>query len=283
MGLTSETCGTSRKRLDTTGNGCITFVHTSVLENVKVKPAMPEGKFVSYLRVSTAKQGASGLGLAAQRTAVANFLNGGRWKLIAETVEVESGKRDNRPKLAQAMALCRLHDATLVVAKLDRLSRDAAFLMNLQKAGVRFIAADMPEANEMTVGIMAVVAQAERKAISKRTKEALAAKAKWYAGLGDDDRARLTAKGKAVKLGGPKWDHLAGAIGDKGRAAGIATRQARASSRVARSPADHRWPAGRGRHNPCWPRRGPDQARHPNGARLVDVVSRCRCRGCWLE
>ncbi len=177
---------------------------------------MAEGKFVCYLRVSTAKQGASGLGLEAQRAAVASFLNGGRWSLVREFVEIESGKRDDRPKLAEAMALCRLHGATLLVAKLDRLSRDAAFLLNLQKAGVRFVAADMPEANEMTVGIMAVVAQAERKAISTRTREALAA-----------------ARARGTKLGGPKWNHLAGATGDKGRAASIATRQARASSRAA--------------------------------------------------
>ena len=104
---------------------------------------MAGGKYVSYLRVSTAKQGASGLGLEAQRMAVASFLNGGVWWVIRELVEVESGKRDDRPKLGEAMALCRLHDGTLVVAKLDRLSRDAAFLMNLQKAGVRFIAADI--------------------------------------------------------------------------------------------------------------------------------------------
>ena len=193
---------------------------------------MAEGKYVSYLRVSTAKQGASGLGLEAQRTAVASFLNGGQWSVIRELVEVESGKRDDRPKLAEAMSLCRLHDATLVVAKLDRLSRDAAFLMNLQKAGVRFIAADMPEANEMTVGIMAVVAQAERKAISKRTKEALAAKAKWYASLDVAARADLAAAGKAVKLGGPRWDHLVGAAGEKGRASGMAVRQARAQGRA---------------------------------------------------
>ena len=193
---------------------------------------MTEGKYVSYLRVSTAKQGASGLGLEAQRMALANFLNGGRWSVIRELVEVESGKRDDRPKLAEAMSLCRLHDATLVVAKLDRLSRDAAFLMNLQKAGVKFIAADMPEANEMTVGIMAVVAQAERKAISKRTKEALAAKANWYALLDDEQRANLVKLKKAVKLGGPKWDHLAGVAGDKGRASGMAARQARARGRA---------------------------------------------------
>ena len=195
---------------------------------------MADGKFVSYLRVSTAKQGASGLGIEAQRASVATFLNGGRWSLVRELVEMESGKRVDRPKLAEAMALCRLHGAVLLVAKLDRLSRDAAFLMNLQAAGVRFVAADLPQANEMTVGIMAVVAQAERKAISTRTKEALAAKARWYATATPEDLAAEHAKGKtAVRLGGPKWDHLAGANGDRGRAAGIATRQAKASSRAA--------------------------------------------------
>src|SRR3954467_13708375 len=137
---------------------------------------MGRGKrFVSYLRVSTDRQGRSGLGLEAERKAVKDFLNGGRWDLIAEFVEVESGKRDARPKLAEALALCRLHNATLVIAKLDRLSRDAAFLLGLQKAGVRFVTADMPEANELVVGIMAIVAQAERKMISARTKAALAA------------------------------------------------------------------------------------------------------------
>ncbi len=134
---------------------------------------MAEGSFVSYLRVSTDRQGRSGLGLEAQRKSVDDFLNGGRWNLAAEFVEVESGKRDDRPKLAEALALCRLHRATLVIAKLDRLSRDAHFLLGLQKelqqAGLRFVAADMPEANELTVGIMAVVAQAERKMISART------------------------------------------------------------------------------------------------------------------
>ncbi|MCJ2054137.1 recombinase family protein [Methylobacterium sp. J-070] len=143
--------------------------------------------FVSYLRVSTERQGRSGLGLEAQRKAVADFLNGGSWRHVAELVEVESGSRDNRPRLAEAMALCRLHGATLVIAKLDRLSRDAAFLLNLQKAGVRFVAADMPEANELVVGIMAVVAQAERKMISTRTKAALA-----------------HAKARGVRLGKPE-------------------------------------------------------------------------------
>ena len=145
------------------------------------------GAFVSYLRVSTERQGRSGLGLEAQRRAVADFLAGGSWRHVAELVEVESGSRDNRPRLSEAMALSRLHGATLVIAKLDRLSRDAAFLLNLQKAGVRFVAADMPEANELVVVIMAVVAQAERKMISTRTKAALA-----------------TAKARGVRLGKPE-------------------------------------------------------------------------------
>jgi DNA invertase Pin-like site-specific DNA recombinase len=136
---------------------------------------MKNPKFVSYLRVSTERQGASGLGLEAQRKAVTDYLNGGHWTIVAEFVETESGANDDRPKLAAAMATARAHGATLVIAKLDRLSRDAHFLLGLQKAGVRFVAADMPEANEMVVGMMAVVAQAERKMISKRTKDALAA------------------------------------------------------------------------------------------------------------
>jgi DNA invertase Pin-like site-specific DNA recombinase len=146
---------------------------------------MARGKFVSYLRVATDRQGQSGLGLEAQRAAVRDWLDGGRWTLIEEFVEVESGAKNGRPKLDAALAMARAHGATLVIAKLDRLSRDAHFLLGLQKAGVKFVAVDMPEANEMVVGIMAVVAQAERKMISARTKAALAA-----------------AKAKGKKLGG---------------------------------------------------------------------------------
>lgn len=134
-----------------------------------------KGKFIAYYRVSTVRQGRSGLGLEAQRAAVLSYLNGGSWELIAEVTEVESGRRSDRPQLAAALAACRLHGATLVIAKLDRLSRDAAFLLGLQNAGVRFTAVDMPEANELVVGIMACVAQAERKMISERTKAALKA------------------------------------------------------------------------------------------------------------
>ncbi|MGU3358885.1 recombinase family protein [Methylobacterium sp. M6A4_1b] len=164
---------------------------------------MADGKFISYLRVSTKRQGTSGLGLDAQRKAVTDFLNGGNWTLLTEVVEVESGKRNDRPKLDQALRLCRLRNATLLIARLDRLSRDAAFLLNLQSAGVRFVAADMPEANEMVVGIMAVVAQAERKRISTNTKLALAAaKARGQAlggARGYTGTAENTAKARAVR------------------------------------------------------------------------------------
>lgn len=136
---------------------------------------MADGRFVSYLRVSTQKQGAEGLGIDAQRHAVAEFLNGGNWQLVGELVEVESGKRSDRPKLAEAIAMCRAFNAKLVIAKLDRLSRDAAFLLNLRDAGVEFVAADNPHANRLTVGILALVAEQEREAISQRTKAALAA------------------------------------------------------------------------------------------------------------
>src|SRR3954471_2471435 len=136
---------------------------------------MGHSSFVAYYRVSTARQGRSGLGLEAQKKAVSDFLNGGPWQLLAEFVEIESGKTDDRPELEQALATCELSGAALVVAKLDRLSRNLAFLAKLQESGARFVAADMPEANELTIHIMAAVAQAERKAISTRTKEALAA------------------------------------------------------------------------------------------------------------
>ena len=136
---------------------------------------MPAGSFVSYLRVSTDRQGRSGLGLEAQRAAVTEYLNGGAWRLVAEVVEIESGKRNDRVRLAEALNLCRAHRATLVIAKLDRLSRDAAFLMNLEAAGIEFVAVDMPNANRVTVRIMAVIAEEERRMISARTKAALAA------------------------------------------------------------------------------------------------------------
>ena len=152
----------------------VTLAATNVEANGTTR--MATGRHVAYYRVSTAKQGRSGLGLEAQQLAVRTFLNGGSWDLVGEVVEIESGKRsDNRPQLQEALRLCRTMGATLIVAKLDRLSRDAAFLMQLQNSGASFVAADMPGANSFTVGVMALVAQQEREAISTRTKAALAA------------------------------------------------------------------------------------------------------------
>ncbi len=140
---------------------------------------MSAGKFVSYLRVSTDKQGRSGMGLEAQRAAVDAFLNGGQWELVAEFVEVETGKNDERPKLQEALHRAKVTGATLVIAKLDRLSRNVGFIAKLQDAKIKFVCADMPAADEMTIGFLAVVAQRERKMISERTRDAMqAAKAR---------------------------------------------------------------------------------------------------------
>jgi len=145
------------------------------------------GKFVAYYRVSTDQQGASGLGLEAQRKAVKTYLDGGPWRLVAQHTEVESGKRTDRPELAKALAACRKHKAKLIIAKLDRLSRNLAFIATLMDSGVEFIAVDNPHANKLTIHILAAVAQHEREAISERTKAALAA-----------------AKARGKKLGGPR-------------------------------------------------------------------------------
>jgi DNA invertase Pin-like site-specific DNA recombinase len=142
-------------------------------------------KSISYLRVSTDKQGQSGLGLEAQREAVRVFLNGR--KPVREYIEIETGKRNDRPKLAEAIQACRTFKARLVIARLDRLGRNAAFLLNLKEAGVDFVAADNPDTNKFTVGIRAVMAEEESRLISERTKAALSA-----------------AKRRGVKLGGWK-------------------------------------------------------------------------------
>ena len=143
-------------------------------------------RLVAYERVSTARQGASGLGLEAQRKTIEDFAVSRGAEVLARFTEVESGRKADRPELTKALHLAKVTGATLVIAKLDRLSRNAAFLLALRDSGVRFVAVDMPEANDLTVGIMALVAQAEREAISRRTKEALA-----------------VAKARGVRLGNP--------------------------------------------------------------------------------
>ena len=138
------------------------------------------GKYVAYYRVSTERQGASGLGLDAQRTAVERYLNGGSWQMIAEFTEIESGRKvRNRPQLRAAMAAAKKARAILLVAKLDRLSRNVHFLTGLLESGVRFKAVDMPEADRTMIQMAAVMAEWEARRISERTRAALqAAKAR---------------------------------------------------------------------------------------------------------
>jgi len=181
------------------------------------------GKFVSYIRVSTQKQGRSGLGLEAQREAITNYLNGGKWSLVGEFVEVESGKRSDRPQLAKALNLCQLTGAKLLVPKLDRLSRNVAFISALMESGVKFVACDLPEANELTVHILASMAQYEVKAISERTRNALRAAKK----------RGTTKDGRVLVLGGrrvsaERWARIA----SKGRKQGTQTRSDAASKRA---------------------------------------------------
>lgn len=147
----------------------------------------PLSTLVAYYRVSTEWQGQSGLGLDAQRSAVAIYATGRA--VLGEFVEVESGRKDNRPQLATALALCRQKRAILVIAKLGRLARSVAFISNLMESGVEFVAVDMPEANRLTLHILAAVAEHEREMISQRTKATLAA-----------------AKARGAKLGNPRPD-----------------------------------------------------------------------------
>ena len=135
--------------------------------------------------MSTDRQGQSGLGLDAQRSAVAAYVAGR--EVLREFVEVESGRKDDRPQLAAALALCRQRNARLVIAKLDRLARSVAFISGLMESKVDFVAADMPDASRLTVHVLAAVAEHEREMISRRTRDALVA-----------------AKARGVRLGVPR-------------------------------------------------------------------------------
>jgi DNA invertase Pin-like site-specific DNA recombinase len=175
-----------------------------------------QGGFVAYYRVSTGKQGKSGLGIEAQRAAVASYLNGGNWQITDEFTEVESGKRSDRPQLDRALAKARVHRVPVVVAKVDRLTRSVAFLSRLLEAGVDVRFADLPQIEGPTgrfmLQQMAAVAELEAGMISKRTKDALAA-----------------AKARGRKLGGNRGV----VISRKARMAGCAARTAIAQARAA--------------------------------------------------
>lgn len=147
----------------------------------------PAPRYVAYLRVSTEGQGRSGLGLEAQRTAVEAHAAATGGRIVSEFVEVESGRRKDRPQLAAALEACRAARAILVIAKLDRLARNVAFVSGLMESGIEFVAADMPAVNRLTVHILAAVAEEEARLVSARTKAALAA-----------------AKARGVRLGNPR-------------------------------------------------------------------------------
>lgn len=168
--------------------------------------AVQQSRYVGYYRVSTQRQGRSGLGLEAQRRAVIDRL-WGRGELIAEYTEIESGRRIDRPRLAEALAACRLHRATLIIAKLDRLARNVAFVSGLMESGTEFEAVDFPQANRLTIHILAAVAENEAQAISQRTRAALAA-----------------AKARGIRLGG--FRGRAGTCNDLAKARAVRIAQA---------------------------------------------------------
>jgi DNA invertase Pin-like site-specific DNA recombinase len=179
---------------------------------------MAQGGFIAYFRVSTAKQGASGLGLEAQREAVRNYLNGGEWHIVAEFTEVESGRSSERPALAQALAAARVHRVPLVVANVSRLTRSSAFLHKLLEAGVDVRFCDLPKIEgpqgRFMLQQMAAVAELEAGMIADRTKKALAA-----------------AKARGVKLGGDRGKRTAFTAETNG--AGREARKARSQARAA--------------------------------------------------
>lgn len=182
-------------------------------------------KIVAYRRVSTQKQGRSGLGLEAQETAIREYAVASGARIIGEFTEVESGKNSERPQLVAALHHAKVTGATLVIAKLDRLSRSASFTLTLRDSGVRFVCCDMPEANDLTIGVLAVVAQAEAKAISTRTKDALKVARKRIAATGQRGHRRVK------RLGNPNGAAALRRAG-KGNVAAIATVQHHAKQRA---------------------------------------------------
>lgn len=205
-------------------------------------------KYVAYYRVSTARQGRSGLGLEAQKQCVE--ASAGEGLIIGEFTEVESGKRKDRPKLTEAVELCKREGATLIIAKLDRLSRSVSFIFQLKESGVKFRACDLPDFNTLTLGVFASFAQYEREKISERTKTALKVKrakvGEWrVSNLTNEARAKggMTMKMKAkanenIKRAGALVGALAGEglslqkIADRLNEAGYKTARGKEFTRV---------------------------------------------------
>lgn len=160
------------------------------------------GKYVAYYRVSTERQGKSGLGLEAQRDSVLSYLNGGDWRLVGEYVETESGKSvaRKRPQLQAALKQCKKEKATLVVAKLDRLYRNMHAMTTLMQSGVDFVAADNPHANKLTIHLLSAIAEHERDLISERTTAALKAAKRRGVKLGNPNPEPAARKGRKILI-----------------------------------------------------------------------------------
>ena len=173
--------------------------------------------YIAYYRVSTQRQGQSGLGLEAQRQIVQNHLNP-QDQILEEFIEVESGKKKNRPELEKALSLTQEKNAVLIIAKLDRLSRDVEFTFSLKNSDVEFVCCDLPEANTLSIGMMATFSQYERERISERTKAALAAKkARGFklgtpANLTDEARAKGRKAWSQIARSNTKWKRAASLI-----------------------------------------------------------------------
>ncbi len=207
----------------------------------------PRPKFVTYFRVSTRKQGRSGLGLEAQQHAVRQYLFQIGGMETATFTEVESGKDDTRPQLAKALQRCRQTRATLLIAKLDRLSRSGAFLYRLKDDGTRFQALDIPEANTLTLGVMIAMTQHEREIISKRTRDALARRRAKGLPLGNPQPAGpVGVPAESLRAGllrepgegaGPREGHRAQHRGSSGRRPHLATPDRRIPQRARRRDA----------------------------------------------
>lgn len=176
-------------------------------------------KYIAYYRVSTSRQGRSGLGIEAQRSAVATYLNGGEWQILGEFTEVESGKRSDRPELDKALAAARLHRCPLIVSKVDRLTRSVAFLSRLLEAGVDVRFADLPQIEGATgrflLQQMVAVAELEAGMISARTKAALAAAKRRGQQLGGDrgNQPSDNVRARAAAAIGKRADERAADIG----------------------------------------------------------------------